>query len=124
MNDSLKEYYEALDRLKTRKAKINNDTVSIEAGRKKGSIKKSRAQFAELIAAIEAAAAGTAAIRNEPAVQLERYKGDKRQLQERLDESLEREIALVKEIFDLKQELVKLRGGSVLPIRKGREGKG
>jgi hypothetical protein len=123
MNDSLKEYYEALDRLKSKKAKINNDTVSIEAGRKKGSIKKSRAQFAELITAIEAAAAETATIRNEPAVQLERYKGDKRQLQERLDESLEREIALVKEIFDLKRELVQLRGGSVLPIRKPRREK-
>lgn len=123
MNDSLKEYYDALERLKSRKAKINNDTVSIEAGRKKGSIKKSRAGFAELIAAIETAATETAALRNEPAVQLERYKGDKRQLQERLDESLEREIALVKEVFDLKRELVQLRGGSVLPIRQPRRDK-
>ncbi|SDT96131.1 hypothetical protein [Geopseudomonas guangdongensis] len=36
---------------------INKDTVALEAGRKRGSIKKSRAEHAELIAEIEAAAA-------------------------------------------------------------------
>lgn len=36
---------------------INKDTVALEAGRKRGSIKKSREEHAELIAAIEAAAA-------------------------------------------------------------------
>lgn len=55
--ESLADYFLALERLKARRAAINNDAVSIEAGRKKGSIKKSRPVFAKLIAAIEAAVA-------------------------------------------------------------------
>lgn len=56
MND----YFEALERLKngTPKivdvgSKINNDTVALEAGRKRGSIKKGRDTFSLLIEAIE-----------------------------------------------------------------------
>mgnify|MGYP006900717094 CR=1 FL=1 len=47
MNDTLQEYFDALDRLKSNNptnvpkgSKINNDTVALEAGRKRGSIKK------------------------------------------------------------------------------------
>jgi uncharacterized protein (UPF0335 family) len=118
MSESLVEYFAALERLKKRKAKINNDTVSVEAGRKKGSIKKSRPQFATLIAAIDEAAADASVERNEPNLRLERVREEKKSLQQQLDEALEREICLLKEVFDLKQELVQLRGGSVLPIRK------
>lgn len=118
MNESLVEYFAALERLKKRKAKINNDTVSVEAGRKKGSIKKSRPQFATLIAAIDEAAADASVEHNEPNLRLERVREEKKSLQQQLDEALEREICLLKEVFDLKQELVQLRGGSVLPIRK------
>ena len=57
----LNEYYAALERLKANKptilpkgSAINNDTVALEAGRKRGSIKKSR--HAALIDAIEQAA--------------------------------------------------------------------
>lgn len=46
---ALNEYYAALERLKVNKptiitkgSAINNDTVALEAGRKRGSIKKSR----------------------------------------------------------------------------------
>ena len=58
---ALNEYYAALERLKANKpivlpkgSAINNDTVALEAGRKRGSIKKSR--HAALIEAIELAA--------------------------------------------------------------------
>lgn len=54
----LNEYYAALERLKANKptvlpkgSAINNDTVALEAGRKRGSIKKSR--HAALIEVIE-----------------------------------------------------------------------
>jgi hypothetical protein len=60
---SLDEYFAALARLQEgttqivkKGTKITNDSVSLEAGRGKGSIKKSRPQFAALIAAIEIAA--------------------------------------------------------------------
>ena len=58
----MQEYWEALERLKAGcpsrvplGSSINKDTVALEAGRKRGSIKKSRSSFGELIAAIDAA---------------------------------------------------------------------
>ena len=58
---ALNEYYAALGRLKANKpmvlpkgSAINNDTVALEAGRKRGSIKKSR--HTGLVQAIELAA--------------------------------------------------------------------
>lgn len=60
---SNEEYFAALNRIiegKTRilpaKSSINKDTVALEAGRKRGSIKKSRPEHSSIIAAIEAAA--------------------------------------------------------------------
>jgi len=60
LSEALHLYYEALNRLKEgtpivlpKGTKISNDAVSLEAGRKKGSIKKSRSGFSELIEAIE-----------------------------------------------------------------------
>jgi len=117
MTEAVADYYAALERLKQRRAKINNDTVAVEAGRKKGSIKKSRPQFIQLIADIDAASAELLAVRNEPEVRLERAKIEKKTLEQRLDEALEREVALIKELFDLKMELASLRNGAVVPIR-------
>src|ERR1700728_1554921 len=60
----LEEYFAALERLKAGRptvvpkgSKITKDAVSVEAGRGKGSIKKSRAVFTDLIGAIALAAA-------------------------------------------------------------------
>ena len=60
MNGILKDYYDALERLKINKpinvpvgTKITNDAVSLEAGRKKGTIKRSREVFTELIEEIK-----------------------------------------------------------------------
>jgi hypothetical protein len=49
-------YFAALERLKARGEPISNDAVALEAGSGRGSIKKSRPAYAELIAAIDAAA--------------------------------------------------------------------
>ena len=118
MSETMKDYFDALARLKKANGKINNDTVAIEAGRKKGSIKRSRPQFAALIAAIDEAASEVAAVRNEPVARLERSKDEKRLLQQRLEESLEREICLVRELFDLRRENAQLKSGKVLPLRR------
>ena len=55
-----KEYWHALERLSQgnptrvpKNSQINKDTVALEAGRQRGSIKKSRDSFAELIKAIK-----------------------------------------------------------------------
>lgn len=59
---AINEYREALQRLISNKpinipknSAINKDSVALEAGRKRGSIKKSRAEHAQLISEIEAA---------------------------------------------------------------------
>ena len=117
MSNAMTDYYAALERLKKRKgARINNDTVAIEAGRKKGSIKKSRPQFTELIEAIDAANAVAERPKLELVERLNRAKGDVKDLQTQLDESLARELALLRHVFSLRKELTALRGGSILPL--------
>lgn len=117
MSDAMTDYYAALERLKKRKgARINNDTVAIEAGRKKGSIKKSRPQFTGLIEAIDAASAVAGRPKRELTDRLNRAKGDAKDLQTQLDESLTRELSLLRQVFNLRKELASLRGGSVLPL--------
>ncbi|MEX3954025.1 hypothetical protein AB4Y45_45670 [Paraburkholderia sp. EG287A] len=117
MSNAMTDYYAALERLKKRKgARINNDTVAIEAGRKKGSIKKSRPQFTELIEAIDAANAVAERPQLELVERLNRAKGDVKDLQTQLDESLARELALLRHVFSLRKELTALRGGSILPL--------
>lgn len=116
MSEALDDYFEALERLKARKAKINNDTVAIEAGRKKGSIKKSRTQFAHLITAIDEAQKEARRPETEMSDRLSQAKDSGKELQRRLDEALARELSLVKEVFRLQRELAVLRGGSVIPF--------
>src|SRR5258708_24791305 len=67
----LEEYFAALERLKAgnpkivrKGTKITNDAVSMEAGRGKGSIKKSRDAFADLISSITLAAAEQSSPKN------------------------------------------------------------
>jgi hypothetical protein len=117
MSGAMTDYYAALERLKNRKgARINNDTVAIEAGRKKGSIKKSRPQFAELIEAIHAANVVAERPKLEMTNRLNRAKDDAKNLQAQLDDSLARELSLLRQVFSLRKELAALRGGSVLPL--------
>lgn len=118
MTDALSEYYAALLRLKQRKAKINNDTVATEAGRKKGSIKKSRPQFVKLIEAINEASREVNSSKNEAAERLTRAKDASKALQRLLDGGRARELSLLKEVFELRKELAALRGGNVFPIRE------
>ena len=91
--------------------------MAIEAGRKKGSIKKSRPQFAKLIEAIDAANAVTERPKMELTARLTRAKGDAKHLQAQLDESLGRELSLLRQLFSLRKELSALRGDSVLPLQ-------
>ncbi|WP_322050652.1 hypothetical protein [Paraburkholderia bannensis] len=124
MSDALSAYFEALERLAKGKCirvasgtKISNDAVALEAGRSKGSIKKSRAIFADLIVAIRAAAERAAKERNPDKERLQQSKVAAKQLQEQLDAALAREASLVFENYELKKRLVALEGGNVLPLR-------
>jgi len=124
MNSSLNEYWQALERLKQGKSqrvprgtRISNDSVSLEAGRGKGSIKKSREGFALLIAAVDEAAAAQARSVNPERVQLEKVKTTAANFRQELDAARGREVALIVEVYALKKQLASLTGGNVLPIR-------
>lgn len=124
-DEPLAEYFEALERLKKGRtnilekgARITNDAVSLEAGRKKGSIKKSRDLFRDLIAAIDAAAAEQARPKNEQNERLKKVKNTANGLRDQLDAALAREISLLAELYETKMKLAKLTGENVLPIRR------
>jgi len=109
-------YYEALERLKARGAPINNDTVALEAGSGRGSIKKSRAGYAELIAAIDQAAMEQAQAKaaSDPVPGL---RSDIQGLQARLDEALEREVNLLHEVLTLREENRQLKEGRLFVVQ-------
>ena len=112
----LNEYYAALERLKANKptiltkgSAINNDTVALEAGRKRGSIKKSR--HAALVEAIELAAQEVGQNILSPTQQVEKAKSktkavktDYEQLKEDYEKLLEKMNSLLLENFELKQK--------------------
>lgn len=125
MDDLHLEYFRALERLKTGKTtivakdtKITNDAVSLEAGRGKGSIKKSRVQFRGLTAAIKLAANEQARPKQTQAELVFRSKRTAKQLQEQLDAALAREHSLLIELYAVRQRLNVLTGERVLPIRR------
>lgn len=124
INDTLHDYFQALERLKLgrpriveRGSRISNDTVSLEAGRKTGSIKKSRQQFRELILAIHTAAEEQKKPRKEQADKIRKAKQTVESMQTKLDASLERELSLLAELLDTKKQLARLTGENVLPLQ-------
>ena len=114
---ALNEYYAALERLKANKptslakgSAINNDTVALEAGRKRGSIKKSR--HAVLIEAIELAAQQAGQNVLSPTQQVEKAKNkikavktDYGQLVEDYERLLEKVNSLLLENLELRQKI-------------------
>jgi len=115
MSSAIVDYFEALERLKKNKPervprgiKITNDSVALEAGRSKGSIKKSRGVFVKLIEAINEAAKE----QNKPKV-TEKEKATKAKIKTeyyrtRYEEALGREVMLIKRVYELEEELAKL----------------
>lgn len=117
---ALEEYYAALERLKANKptilpkgSAINNDTVALEAGRKRGSIKKSR--HAVLIEEIEQAAQEAGQNILSPTQQVEKAKSktkavktDYEQLKEDYEKLLEKFNSLLLENFELRQKVENL----------------
>lgn len=120
----LDEYFAALERLKkgrptivAKGMKITNDAVALEAGRGKGSIKKSRLLFAELIHAIDEAAVDQARPKNEQLDRLNKAKIAASELRRALEASMARELSLLHELYEVKKKLARLTGETVLPLR-------
>jgi hypothetical protein len=120
----LADYFEALERLKAGRpintpkgGKITNDAVSVEAGRGKGSIKKSRPIFSSLIQAIGTAAAEQSKSFNQQRERLNKAKYSADQYRLELEAALAREISLLYELYETKKKLSQLTGANVLPLR-------
>lgn len=122
---SLTDYFDALDRIKNgvpinvrKGVKITNDSVALEAGRKKGSIKKSRDSFSDLINSINIAASEQFKNSNqfEDKLKATRFKAEQYRLE--LEAALGREISLLYELYETKKQLAKLTGSKVIPLRK------
>lgn len=126
MTQLLADYFDALSRLKTGRpihvpkgTKITNDAVSLEAGRGKGSIKKSRPVFADLIQAIDAAAAEQSKGSNQQKERLDKAKLSADQYRLELEAALAREVSLLYELYEVKKQLAQLTGANALPLRPG-----
>lgn len=129
MADILKDYFDALDRLKAgnpinlpKSYRITNDSVSLEAGRKKGTIKKSRPIFSELIAAIAAAAEEESKPNDDLQSRLQEAKDEIARYRSLWEEALAREVSLIKQLWDEREawsnERLALTKGKISPIRK------
>ncbi len=125
----LEEYFAALERLKAGKpehvprgARITNDAVSAEAGRGKGSIKKSRAVFADIIQAIDEAALEQENPKSMERDKLLRTKGEAANVRKQLEAALAREVSLLKELFETRKQLAQLTGSNVMPLRRSGAG--
>jgi hypothetical protein len=131
MSNILTEYFEALERLKKGKpinvckgTRITNDSVSLEAGRKKGTIKKSRPIFSELIEAIDAAAQVELKPQDETLAKLDDAKAEVDRYRTLWEEALSREVSLVRQLWDEREvwarERAALTGDKIIPLRGGK----
>ena len=120
MNDTLQEYFEALERLKSnnpinvlKNSKINNDSVALEAGRKRGSIKKSREIFAELIEAINNASQENTAEYDKLESKIFKLKNSAENYKEMYEKAINRELMYLERINELEKLLKKKNSLSV-----------
>ena len=117
MSKIIREYFDALQRLVDNKpcvvskgTKITKDSVSLEAGRSKGSIKKSRVEFSILITAIEKAT------REQRITPLQKYKeiaikskASTEKYKQLFKEALNRELMLIDRVACLEKEVKNIR---------------
>lgn len=127
MPNPLDDYFAALDRLVKGKptmvpkgTKICNDSVALEAGRKKGSIKKSRSVFADIIAAINEAAVLQSRPRDVAKERLANEKASSDKYRDLWEAALVREVSLLDEVVELRMRIHQLTGKTVftMPTRK------
>ena len=124
MATALEHYFEALERLKRNQpirlpkgTKITNDAVSLEAGRGKGSIKKSRPTFADIIAVIEAAAVEQSKPTDDQHTKMNRAKDRAEKYRRLYEEAIAREVSLLKENHELRRQLAQRGGSKVVRLK-------
>ena len=109
---AIDDYYAALERLKSNKplrlpkgTLISKDTVALEAGRKRSSIKKSRPMFDNLIIDIESSALQQNKHAQDSKDALIQLKSEKEHYRNLYHEALNRELMLLKRLADLERGL-------------------
>ena len=114
MNETLQDYFSALERLKSnntinvpKNSKINKDIVALEAGRKRGSIKKSREMFTDLIEAIDIAAKENNADYDKLTSRISKLKNSTQNYKELYEKAINREIMYLERINELEKLLKK-----------------
>ena len=114
MNETLQDYFAALDRLKSnnpinvpKNSKINKDIVALEAGRKRGSIKRSREMFLELIEAINIASNENNAHYDKLTSKISKLKSSTQNYKELYEKAINREIMYLEQINELEKLLKK-----------------
>lgn len=113
---AIDDYYDALQRLINNKplnipkdSKINNDTVALEASRKRGSIKRSREGFEQLIKDILTAEEKRTQGARKLQDKLEQTKQDKINIEVLYNKSLNRELMYLETINELEKEINKYK---------------
>ena len=121
INKTLEEYYEALHRLINnnpvnvpKNSKINKDTVALEAGRKRGSIKKSREVFLELIEAIEKASAEKSKSTSQHMEQITKIKDKMNSFKHLYEDALNRELMYIERINELEKALKNISSNKII----------
>lgn len=124
MASVLKDYFDALERLKKNSpviipkgSKISNDTVALEAGRGRGSIKKSRELFTDLITEIENASKTNSSKSQSVSDIHNKTKEDRARYKLLYEESLGRELSMLHEIDQLKSEIKDLKRSTIKRVR-------
>lgn len=109
---AIDEYFEALNRLKENSpvrlpkgTTISKDTVAMEAGRKRSSIKRSRSVFKSLIVEIELAVAHQDSSLHKDRDKSEKYKAERNHFRFLYHQALNRELMLVKRLAALEMPL-------------------
>jgi len=133
MDDSIKVYWDALSRMEegiplivSPDAEINYDTVALEAGRSRGSLKASRPQHANIRDAIERAAkrvndARSAGVPVSKAELKRKIKAERERAESfkaLSDQILAREIMLLRHVAKLEKEIDRLEGLRIVKFPK------
>lgn len=118
----IKDYWDALERLKAGcpsrvplGSAINKDTVALEAGRKRGTIKRSRSSFHKLIVAIESEITELDTPATPPKDLLRKARAEKQNYKELYHQALNRELMLIEKLTRLEKEASQF--SNVMPIR-------
>lgn len=112
MNKTLEDYYTALERLKNNApinvpigTKINNDTVALEAGKKRGAIKRGRTQFHDLVEEIKKVQKEDNKELKKYKTLVDKYKIKSNEYRELYEKSLNRELMLLERLNELEKRL-------------------